>query len=140
MIPEYLRLSTITQIIKTEPKQKKLIPDFARKITFQRRASTICLSAMLSFLVTPQLHFSYPEYKVGSIAIRDVRPDRDFRYAGPKPQSKEAGLVLLADVAEASSRALSAATPARIRNLCEKELKKYLWMVSSMNAKLPFMI
>jgi hypothetical protein len=30
MIPEYLKLSTITQIIKKEAKQKKLIPDFAR--------------------------------------------------------------------------------------------------------------
>jgi hypothetical protein len=127
MIPEYLKLSTIAQVIKKEAKQKKLIPDFARKITFQRRASAICLSAILSFLVTPQLHFSYPEYKVGSIAIRDVRADRDFRYAGPKLQSKETGLVLVADVVEASSRALSAPTPARIRNLVRERIEKRIY-------------
>ena len=127
MIPEYLKLSTITQIIKKEAKQKKLIPDFPRKITFQRWASVICLSVILSFLLTPQLHFLYPEYRVGSIAIRDVRADRDFRYAGPKLHNKEAGLVLVADVVEASSRALSAPTPARFRNPMRERIEKRIY-------------
>ncbi|MGA2330676.1 MAG: HDIG domain-containing metalloprotein [Syntrophales bacterium] len=78
MIPEYLKLSTIAQVIKKQTKQKKLIPDFAKKIAFQRWASAIFLSAILSLLLTPQLHFSYPEYKAGSVAARDVRADRDF--------------------------------------------------------------
>ena len=56
-------------------------------------------------------------------SIRSL-PESDFRYAGPKPQSKEAGLVLLADVVEASSRALSSPTPARIRNLVRERIEK----------------
>jgi cyclic-di-AMP phosphodiesterase PgpH len=45
-----------------------------------------------------------------------VIQDKDFRYAGPKPQTKEAGIVMLADAVEASSRALAEPTPKRIEN------------------------
>ena len=38
-----------------------------------------------------------------------------YRYPGPRPQSKEAALVMLADVVEAASRTLSDPTPARIQ-------------------------
>jgi hypothetical protein len=38
-----------------------------------------------------------------------------FRYAGPRPQSKEAALVLLADSIEASSRSLPEVTPETLR-------------------------
>ena len=41
----------------------------------------------------------------------------DFRYAGPKPQTREAGLVMLADVIEAASRTLDNPTPSRIQGL-----------------------
>ena len=41
----------------------------------------------------------------------------DFRYPGPKPQSKETALILLADAVEAASRSLSHPTPGRIGNL-----------------------
>ncbi|MBW2091219.1 MAG: HDIG domain-containing protein, partial [Deltaproteobacteria bacterium] len=44
----------------------------------------------------------------------------DYRYPGPKPQTKEAGLVLLADAAEAASRTLSEPTPARIQGIVQK--------------------
>lgn len=44
----------------------------------------------------------------------------DFRYPGPKPQTKEAGLVLLADAVEAASRTLENPTPARIKGLVQK--------------------
>ena len=44
----------------------------------------------------------------------------NFRYPGPKPQSKETAIVLLADAVEASSRALSDPTPARIKGLVQK--------------------
>jgi putative nucleotidyltransferase with HDIG domain len=44
----------------------------------------------------------------------------DFRYPGPKPQTREAGLVLLADAIEAASRTLVDPTPARIQGLVQK--------------------
>ncbi len=43
--------------------------------------------------------------------------ESDFRYLGPKPQSKETGIVMLADSVEASSRTLKEPTVTRIRNL-----------------------
>lgn len=44
----------------------------------------------------------------------------DYRYPGPKPQTKEAGLVMLADVVEAACRSLSDPTPARIQGMVSR--------------------
>jgi len=46
--------------------------------------------------------------------------EREFRYPGPKPQTREAGLVLLADCVEAASRTLTDPIPARIQGLVQK--------------------
>ncbi|HEX2768155.1 MAG TPA: HDIG domain-containing protein [Geobacteraceae bacterium] len=46
--------------------------------------------------------------------------EREFRYPGPKPQTREAGLVLLADHVEAASRTLANPTPARIQGMVQK--------------------
>lgn len=48
----------------------------------------------------------------------------DFRYPGPKPQTREAGLVMLADVVEAASRTLDVPTPARIQGLVQNLINK----------------
>jgi len=52
-----------------------------------------------------------------------VNPD-DFRYPGPKPQTREAGLVMLADIVEAASRTLENPTPARIQGLVQNLINK----------------
>lgn len=54
-------------------------------------------------------------------SIRSL-PESDFRYPGPKPQTREAGLVLLGDVLEASSRTLTNPTPARIMTLVRERI------------------
>ncbi len=41
----------------------------------------------------------------------------DFRYPGPKPQSKETGIVMLADAVEATSRTLKEPSVTRLRNM-----------------------
>ncbi|MDT8318200.1 MAG: HDIG domain-containing protein [bacterium] len=46
--------------------------------------------------------------------------EKDFRYPGPKPQTKEAGLVMLADAVEAVSRTIQDPTPARIQAVVKK--------------------
>ncbi|MDP6685703.1 MAG: phosphohydrolase, partial [Candidatus Omnitrophota bacterium] len=46
--------------------------------------------------------------------------EQSFRYPGPKPQSKEAACVLLADSVEAASRTLDDPTPSRIKGLVRK--------------------
>ncbi len=44
----------------------------------------------------------------------------DYRYPGPKPQTREAALIMLADAVEAASRTLSDPTPARIQGMVQK--------------------
>ena len=51
-------------------------------------------------------------------------PESDFRYTGPKPQTREAGLVLLGDVIEASCRTLTNPTPSRIQNLVRERIER----------------
>ncbi|MFH1783071.1 MAG: HDIG domain-containing metalloprotein [Candidatus Omnitrophota bacterium] len=46
--------------------------------------------------------------------------EESFRYPGPKPQTKEAACVLLADSVEAASRTLDEPTPSRIKGLVRK--------------------
>ncbi|MFC1479000.1 HD family phosphohydrolase [Planctomycetota bacterium] len=43
-----------------------------------------------------------------------------YRYPGPKPYSKEAGIVLLADAVEAASRTLSSPSPQSLRKTVER--------------------
>jgi membrane-associated HD superfamily phosphohydrolase len=50
--------------------------------------------------------------------------EEEFRYPGPKPQSKEAGLILLADAIEASSRTLVDPTPSRIKGHIQSIVRK----------------
>lgn len=52
---------------------------------------------------------------------KDVLPlQEDYRYPGPKPQSRVAAIVMMADAVEAASRALTDPTPARISALVDK--------------------
>jgi putative nucleotidyltransferase with HDIG domain len=49
-----------------------------------------------------------------------------FRYTGPKPRTKEAGIVLLADAVEAASRSLDEPTSARLKKLVHDLMMKRL--------------
>lgn len=51
----------------------------------------------------------------------EIEPNKsEFSYPGPKPQSKEAAIVMLADSVEAASRTLIKPTPTRIEKLVKK--------------------
>ena len=52
--------------------------------------------------------------------------ESSFRYPGPKPQSKEAAVMMLADAVESASRTLVEPTPARIESLVEEMAMKRL--------------
>ena len=43
--------------------------------------------------------------------------ESSFRYPGPRPQTREAGVMMLADAVESASRALSEPTPKRLKGL-----------------------
>jgi putative nucleotidyltransferase with HDIG domain len=55
----------------------------------------------------------------GSVTIRD----EDFRYDGPAPQSRETGIVMLADSCEAALRSLKDATPQEALAMINKILR-----------------
>ena len=52
--------------------------------------------------------------------------EASFRYPGPKPQTKEAGIMMLTDAVESASRTLSEPTPKRIENLVHEITMKRL--------------
>jgi len=56
----------------------------------------------------------------------DQVKEADFRYPGPKPQTREAALVMLADVVEAASRTLENPTPARIKGMVQSLFSRIL--------------
>lgn len=52
--------------------------------------------------------------------------EKDFRYAGPKPQTKETAILMLADGVEATVRSLQRPTPGRIEGIVRKHIKTRL--------------
>jgi len=67
---------------------------------------------------------SYFYEKAKAIKGEDAVNIDDFRYPGPRPQTREAGLVMLADVVEAASRTLENPTPSRIQGLVQNLINK----------------
>ena len=45
--------------------------------------------------------------------------EQEFRYPGPKPRSKEAAIIMIADSVEAAARTVDEPTPAKLRNMVE---------------------
>ncbi len=55
----------------------------------------------------------------------EINPE-DYRYAGPKPQTKEAAILMLADSVEAVSRTLTDPSPGRMRSRIHKTIREVL--------------
>jgi len=45
--------------------------------------------------------------------------EHDFRYPGPKPQTKEAAIIMIADSVEAAARTVKSPTPGKLRNMID---------------------
>lgn len=69
---------------------------------------------------TRVLAYFYHKAKAQAEARGETVNIEDFRYPGPKPQSKEAVILMLADGAEASVRSLEEQTPENIRAIIKK--------------------
>lgn len=67
---------------------------------------------------SPVIYFYDRALKQGEAA--DVS---DFRYEGPRPQSREAGIVMMADTIEAAVRSMPGATPEKMNQL----IRKLVW-------------
>lgn len=53
-----------------------------------------------------------------------VPQEADFRYPGPKPQSREAGIVMMADACEAATRSIADPTPSKIQSMVQSIIQK----------------
>ena len=73
---------------------------------------------------TALIKFFYEKAKQQADATGQVVDPQEFRYPGPKPQTREAGLVMLADAVEAASRTLINPTPDRIQGMVQKLINR----------------
>jgi hypothetical protein len=69
------------------------------------------------------ISFFYHKARDRGDAKEEVR-EQEYRYPGPRPQTREAGLLLLADAVEASARTLADPTPSRIQGHVESIFRK----------------
>jgi cyclic-di-AMP phosphodiesterase PgpH len=73
--------------------------------------------------VIPQHHgtglMKYFYYKARETAAdpESTALEQEFRYPGPKPQTREAGIIMIADSVEAASRTVQEPTPAKFENM-----------------------
>ncbi|MCI0499802.1 MAG: HDIG domain-containing protein [Planctomycetales bacterium] len=66
---------------------------------------------------TTLMEYFYHEAKKRKDDKQGLVTESEFRYPGPKPRSKEAAIVMLADAAESASRSLPDHTPAKVETL-----------------------
>jgi putative nucleotidyltransferase with HDIG domain len=75
--------------------------------------------------VIPQHHgtglMKYFYYKAKAVAPdpESAALEKEFRYPGPKPQTREAGIIMIADSVEAASRTVQEPTPTKFNNMVE---------------------
>lgn len=89
----------------------------------QYRLGKPILDGILQHHGTTMMSFFYNK------AMQQKKPtetveEQEFRYPGPKPQFKEAGVLMLADGVEAASRALDDPSPMRLQTLVKTIIQK----------------
>jgi putative nucleotidyltransferase with HDIG domain len=73
---------------------------------------------------TKLITFFYNKAKESEQSDRHVVKEEDYRYPGPRPQTREAGILLLADGVEAAVRSLPEKTPQKIQAMVQKIINK----------------
>ncbi|MBI4398238.1 MAG: HDIG domain-containing protein [Candidatus Omnitrophica bacterium] len=89
--------------------------DFARK----HKLKDVIVNFIPEHQGTGVIYFFYRKALESAGEDEFINPD-DFRYPGPKPQSKETAIVMLADSSEAASRAMAVYTAEGIRELVSR--------------------
>jgi len=89
-----------------------------------RLGQTICDLIHQHHGTTLIVYFYHKAKELAELKGDEPVREEDYRYPGPKPQSKEAGLILLADVIEASSRTLVDPTPSRLKGHIQNIVRK----------------
>jgi putative nucleotidyltransferase with HDIG domain len=87
-------------------------------IARKERLPRAIVDAILEHHGTTLMTFFYHKAQSADPAVEE----RDFRYPGPKPRSKETAVLMLADAVEAAARSLTEPTPSRIRGVVTRIL------------------
>lgn len=75
---------------------------------------------------TSLIRYFYHLASEGAAGDADSALEQHFRYPGPKPQTAEAAIMMLADTVEAASRVLERPTPARVDEFVQKMIDEKL--------------
>lgn len=120
--------------IKGENKHDKLAPTMSALIISNHVKDGIELGLEhklpLSIIeIIPQHHgtslisYFFDKAKKAS-PTEEVRED-DFRYPGPKPQTKEAAIILMADAVEATAKTMTNATEDQLNQMVHKTVQRF---------------
>jgi len=91
------------------------LPDAIMNVIREHHGTSLLSSFHHKAKVQPEFEPAEPENAQTDGRLR-VNED-DFRYAGPKPRSRESAIISLADAIEAASRSMEKTTPGHIENL-----------------------
>jgi putative nucleotidyltransferase with HDIG domain len=69
---------------------------------------------------TKKMSFFYEKAKQASDPTMGPVKEEDFRYPGPKPQTREAAIFMIADAVEAAARTVGEPSPNRLREMIRK--------------------
>jgi hypothetical protein len=75
---------------------------------------------------TKLIHYFFSRAKERANGDSGEVPEDEFRYPGPRPMSKEMGILLLADAVEAASRTLQDPTPGKLQAMIDQVIKNIL--------------
>jgi len=123
----------------TKDKHSKLAPSMSSliilnhikegvEIARQNRLNPVIIDFIREHHGTSLMYFFYQQ-AVNSVKKKNATEkekkvmEQSFRYPGPKPQTKETAILMLADSVEAAARALNQPTPSRIKGLVQKVIE-----------------
>lgn len=92
-------------------------------------AKTYKLPEVITFMIpqhhgTKKIGFFYEKAKESTDPSLQKVEEKDFKYPGPRPQTREAAILMLADGAEAAVRSIKEKTPTRIQQVVENIIDK----------------
>lgn len=127
--PEYFVENQVNQVNKHDklsPNMSSLILNSHIKegleLARQYKLPPLIMEVIQQHHGTSLIQFFYQKAKQQEKAHVQIIKKEDFSYPGPRPQTKESGIIMLSDVLEASSRALSNQTPQKLEELVRRTI------------------
>lgn len=109
------------------PRMSKIIiashPKEGVELAKKYKLPSILHDFMLQHHGTSLVRFFYNQVLQTEQQTDTSNTEQEFRYPGPKPQFKEAGIVMLADVIEATIRSMKQPSPSKIEMILNKSIK-----------------